>query len=235
MTFPLTPLSSIVLPPGHLELRVPSHAFLVRLALGSLLNRGLEAGNAQFSTRDLLDSLVSICSHPPPPIEQDETADPRSSFKASVQGLLKASAGPGVAETQSLSDRPLLSSLLPFSSTPVPSPFSIPRPPKPSPGRHSSIISELGKGSAQVMIHSKGKSRGGCSWSEERPKPEGGIQSAAPRAAQGRRRKEGAVSPWALGRGSRDLRRRCGGLDPEERGGVAGVGGARGAEGCGAL
>lgn len=38
-----------------------------------------------------------------------------------------------------------------------------------------------------------------------------------------------------MGLGSRDFRRRRGGLDPEERGGVAGVGGARRAEGCGAL
>lgn len=61
------------------------------------------------------------------------------------------------------------------------------------------------------------------------------FSSQLHRLLRGGGERGGGESPRALGRGSRDLRRRRGGLDPEERGGVTGVGGARGAEGCGAL
>lgn len=92
---------------------------------------------------------------PPSYAGQGEIANFKTPFNASLQLLLKANVGPGLEEPQRLSlfDRPLL----PFCSTPVPSPLSIPRPPKPSPGINSRIISELGNSNAQVMVRSKGQ------------------------------------------------------------------------------
>lgn len=96
---------------------------------------------------------------PPSYAGQGKISNFKTPFNASFQLLLKTNVGPGIEELQRLSlfDRPLLPSLLPFCSTPVPSPLSIPRPPKPSPGINSRIISELGNSNAQVMVRSKGQ------------------------------------------------------------------------------
>lgn len=94
------------------------------------------------------------------------------------------------------------------------------------------------------MIHPKSKSKGRETGESGAVGEKGDLgrrvelRSVAPRpglpAAQRRRREGGGWESEGIGRGSRDLRRRRGGLDPEERGGEAGVGGARGAEWGGA-
>jgi hypothetical protein len=68
-----------------------------------------------------------MLTSPPSYAGQSEIANLKTPFNASFQLLLKTNVGPGIEELQSVSlfDRPLLPSLLPFGSTPEPSPLSI--------------------------------------------------------------------------------------------------------------